>query len=307
MENKVKLIKLYETHYSKIKDGSILTPAGEVYKYGSLYSYKTALNHLQGFRDIDLSKLDDKYIQDFTAYLVKKPLLKNTIGGILKCLFAVLNYHKRLLKNNLKYSQPKELPTIVVLSEAEITKMLALKLTGIVELVRDVFVLQANIGVRYSDLKRICEDGANQYLKEYCSREIISIRTQKSGKEISIPIRKQARRILNKYDYKKIQIPCNQSVNKYIKIIAKEAGIDNKIVLTRTRSGKLYDETKGKYQCITSHTARRSFATNAILNNVSTESIMLVTGHSTISAFRRYVGVTNIQNAIKLFSHPFFK
>jgi integrase len=61
-----------------------------------------------------------------------------------------------------------------------------------------------------------------------------------------------------------------------------------------------------KYQLITSHTARRSFATNAFFANVPNISIMQITGHTTEKAFMRYVRVSGEDNARRLLTHPYF-
>lgn len=53
-------------------------------------------------------------------------------------------------------------------------------------------------------------------------------------------------------------------------------------------------------------TARRSFATNAYLQNVPTISIMKITGHRTEKSFLKYIKIIQEDNANKLVNHPFF-
>ena len=60
---------------------------------------------------------------------------------------------------------------------------------------------------------------------------------------------------------------------------------------------------ENKYKLITTHTARRSFATNLYLAGVQTHTIMAITGHSTEKAFLRYIKVTPDQHARILQRH----
>jgi len=55
-----------------------------------------------------------------------------------------------------------------------------------------------------------------------------------------------------------------------------------------------------KYQLITNHTGRRSFATNAVLEGIPFSAIMKITGHKTEKAFLRYVKI-DCDDAIKMF------
>jgi integrase len=56
----------------------------------------------------------------------------------------------------------------------------------------------------------------------------------------------------------------------------------------------------------TTHTARRSFATNAFLAGLPTISIMKITGHKSESQFMKYIKVTGEQNARLLLEHSHF-
>jgi hypothetical protein len=58
---------------------------------------------------------------------------------------------------------------------------------------------------------------------------------------------------------------------------------------------------------MSSHTARRNFATNAFLAGINIEFIMAITGHATREAFLRYVRATKLMIAIVLSKYDFFK
>jgi hypothetical protein len=62
-----------------------------------------------------------------------------------------------------------------------------------------------------------------------------------------------------------------------------------------------------KHDLIVTHTARRSFCTNAYLAGVDKLDIMAISTHKTESSFMKYIKVTKQQHADRLAAHPFFK
>lgn len=85
------------------------------------------------------------------------------------------------------------------------------------------------------------------------------------------------------------------------------AGIDEMVSKTISQGSKKRTETFPKYDLITTHTARRSFATNAYLAGVPTIAILKITGHKTEQAFLKYIKVSQEENARFMMEHPFFK
>ena len=61
-----------------------------------------------------------------------------------------------------------------------------------------------------------------------------------------------------------------------------------------------------KYMLVKTHTARRSFCTNAYLAGVPVIDIMAISTHTTESSFMRYIKVTKEQQADRMAQHPFF-
>ncbi|MGZ4155978.1 MAG: tyrosine-type recombinase/integrase [Bacteroidia bacterium] len=90
------------------------------------------------------------------------------------------------------------------------------------------------------------------------------------------------------YDYK-LPAVCEQIFNGEIKKIALKAGITSLETKRETRGGKKLILTLPKYEMISSHTGRRSFATNFYEDGVTIRELMSVTGHTTEQAFKNYV------------------
>ena len=76
----------------------------------------------------------------------------------------------------------------------------------------------------------------------------------------------------------------------------------NCIVITHNtyRAGKSVAIKINKYKLISSHTGRRSFATNLFLKSVSSLHIMKATGHKMESDFLRYIKQTSDESMIAI-------
>lgn len=91
-------------------------------------------------------------------------------------------------------------------------------------------------------------------------------------------------------------------------MICKKIGFTNEIRYDYTRGGKMITEVKQKWQLISSHTARRSAATNMYLTGrFNTYEIMALTGHTTEKSFFRYIKVSNEDISKNLSGDNFFK
>lgn len=164
-------------------------------------------------------------------------------------------------------------------------------------LVRDRFIIGAFTGLRVSDYGRLSE--AN------IGADTIRIKTTKTGAVVVVPIHPWVRNILQSGFDASIHIS-DQKMNKHLKEIAKMAGIDEEITLNKNVGGKNEQRTFRKYELVCTHTARRSFATNAYKAGVPTIAIMKITGHTKESTFLRYIKVSAEENAEMLRKHPFF-
>ena len=125
-------------------------------------------------------------------------------------------------------------------------------------------------------------------------------------KVVIIPLKDYVKEILRKYEGIPPSAISNQKMNEYLKELGEAAAIKDDIVIASTKGGKRHIETYKKFELITTHTARRSFATNAYLQNVPTISIMKITGHRTEKSFLKYIKISQEDNANKLVNHPFF-
>lgn len=284
-------------------------------KTGNVISYKVQREHERTYfylceyeknrlndKEIDFQDITIDFYTDFTAYMQSLNLSANTIGHKIQTLKTWLNEatFKGINSNNQYKSQrfraTTEKTDSVYLSEAELMKIYETDCKSErLNRVRDLFLIGAFTGLRFSDFTSITKDNIKS--------STIHIEQHKTGGRVAIPLHRVVLEIWRKYGEKLPQPISNQKFNNYIKEVCKLAGIDEMEQKNITRGGMRVRQTYKKYELVTSHTARRSFATNLYLSGFPAISIMQITGHRTEKAFMAYIRVTPEQHAELLREH----
>lgn len=294
--------------------GKRLTPGGKHYSGYTIKSYVSTRNHFKDFQKylggrIDFDSIDMKFYNAFVSWFYSKNKAKNTLGKQIKNLkvFMAEAFERGISRNMIfkskKFKVPQEESDTIYLTNEELDQMLALDLSENprLDLTRDYFLLDCYIGLRIADFNNL----KDEHIIEIQNRKMISINLQKTETPVIIPLNKNALEILQKRNFE-IKTKTEQAMNRRIKVLGKMAGIDEDVTTTITRGGKRVSEVKKKYDLISNHTARRSFATNLYLAKVPTLAIMKMTGHKTEKSFLKYIRVTPEENAVNIAQHPYF-
>jgi integrase len=184
------------------------------------------------------------------------------------------------------------------LTETEIKEIEAIDLTGNkkLESVRDLFLIGCYTGLRYSDYS-ILKPGQ---IKD----GFIETTQLKTGAKIVVPIHHTVEKIFDKYNGSLPRSISNQKTNDYLKELGKKLDcLKTNTSRTFTKGGVKVIENFEKWELLTTHTARRSFATNEYLAGTPTITIMAITGHKTEKAFLRYIKLTPNEHAKLLKQH----
>lgn len=275
-------------------------------------SYRTTINVLKEYATHARKQLTFDAVNDFNFYdnlthflTTQKNLNDNSVGKNVKILKSLMTealkrgHHSNLLFKQFKVF--KREADAVYLSEAELETLYNLDLSGNDSLrkVRDLFYVACWLGLRFSDLMRVTKD---KFTEEE-GIKLFKIETQKTGDVIRIPVSKAGiLPILKRYSYSLPTIS-NQKLNQYVKELCKKAKIDQPVEITDIKGGKKTRQKVPKHELISSHTARRSFATNLYLQGIPVHSIMAVTGHRTERAFLTYLKLTNMQKIVEIDKH----
>ena len=164
------------------------------------------------------------------------------------------------------------------------------------ERARGLFLIGCYTGLRVSDFSRLRDAHIGTF---------ITIKTHKTGTSVVIPIHPVVREIIDS-GFDLSDTITDQKLNGHIKELCRMAGITKDVLINRNVGGRNVEVVMPKYKLVSSHTARRSFATNAYKSGVPTIAIMKITGHTKESTFLKYIKVSAQENADMLSRHPFF-
>ena len=132
---------------------------------------------------------------------------------------------------------------------------------------------------------------------------MIHLEQSKTGSRVIIPLHPVVNNILEKYNNELPRVITNQKFNKYLKEVTKEAKLEDLVHKAITKGGVRKSTRHKKRELVTTHTARRSFATNLYKSGFPSRSIMQITGHKTEAAFLKYIKVTPEEHAKMLELH----
>ncbi len=212
--------------------------------------------------------------------------------------------HSNIEIERKKFRVLREETKQVYCNEEELDRLYKLDLSDNphLEKARDIFLIGCYTAQRFSDYTRINKDNIRMLQKGV---EVIELIQQKTGERVTIPIHWKLKKILEKYDYNLPKI-YEQKLNKYIKEIAKLAGINEPVEMIEFKGALKVNRRVPKYEMIKTHTARRSGCTNMYLAGIPTIDIMKISGHKTEKEFLKYINVTKEETARSLANHPYF-
>lgn len=269
---------------------------------------RNAARYLEGYedyigREVMSSDFDYLLVEAFFAYMRQTYELRhNTVIKIVQVIVSAVNRLKRdgydVGRDYADYKMRFEESTTVALSDDEIERLYRLALKGQSEIIRDLFVIACETGLRYSDLVSLQDNNVRD--------NILTVRTHKTGVTVCIPLRHRVRDIIAKHGGVVKYRDSQTNFNKCVKTLCKKAGVKDKVLCEYTQGTRIVRKSIPKYKLVSSHTGRRSFATNAYFSGIPIARIMLITGHRTEEAFFRYIRIGKKENAVELSRHPFF-
>lgn len=259
----------------------------------------------------------------------KKPILINEINENFKREFAdyyrsenySINTAQRelgLIKTFCKHARSLEVETHPQLDKLRLEKEKVTKIylsfqeleqiENTIELpehlanARDWLVISCYTGQRISDFMRFTD----KMIRIEEGKSLIEFTQKKTGKIMTVPLHKKVLGILQKRNGKFPRSISDQRYNDYIKDVCEKAKLNkmtagSKQVETGPESGNYRKEngTYPKWQLVTSHIGRRSFATN-FYGKLPTSYLIYITGHSTESMFLNYIGKSNKDMALEI-------
>jgi len=241
---------------------------------------------------VDINKIDEKFIKDFQTYIFSLNISDNSHRKIFIYLKAFIlwlcknEYIKEYTINWLDFEIErfeKEFETLTIdelrfLKEKRKTKITYKKCL-------DMFLFSCYTGLRYSDLIRLN--------KSHISKGQIIMNTLKTNKKVIISLNETAKDILIENEYN-LYLYNNSMLDVQIKEMLKsysdeQTTFKENIILTKKINKIDVAYNDFRYNFISIHSARRTFITILIDNNVSLNKIMLASGHTNLSILNKYL------------------
>lgn len=176
------------------------------------------------------------------------------------------------------------------------------KLTESLNNAKDWLIISCYTGQRVSDFMNFTKD----QIRIEDGKHLLEFTQKKTTKNMTIPIHKKVLEILEKRNGHFPKPISDQKYNDYIKKVCEIAEL-NEIVKGGKKTetapeSKVYrKEVKEfqKWELVTSHIGRRSFASN-FYGTIPTTFLIYITGHTTEKMFLNYVGKSNKDIALEL-------
>lgn len=284
-------------HFSLINDYKLLA--------GKLEEFENYKKTKLSFEDININ-----FYRDFQKWFYSKNYSVNYFGRMIKNIKMFMNeaIEQEITQSHGHRHKSFIKPTVdsenIYLTVDELLKIYKLNLDCFPAekrksylTVKYKFLVGAFTALRISDFNRL----ENINIKD----GFLKIKTKKTGQNVIVPVHWVVDEILKTGFDLKTKIS-DQAINRQIKDICKEAGITDNILINESVGGVNVQKIYKKYELVSSHTARRSGATNMFKSGIPTISIMKITGHRTEKAFLKYIKITDQENAEMLSKHEFF-
>ncbi|WP_430410219.1 tyrosine-type recombinase/integrase [Kordia sp.] len=274
-------------------------------RINSYKSLKRMIAEYQKPKKFKVKDINVRFSNDFLNYLLntknyqKSYALKKITDLKTVCRNAELNgIETNIQYNKIESTKPKN-ENILYLTTNELEAIEnTVLLNEAHKNARKWLLLGCDLGQRGGDLLELTKD--NFVTRD--ELEVIELQQQKTGKNITIPVLETTKKILESGLPHKISI---QKFNKYIKEVCKLAGIDemiqdSKITVIELGNGntqkRKIEGTYQKWELMSSHVCRRSFATNQY-GELPTPLIMQITGHSSEKMLLNYIGKNSLDYA----------
>lgn len=256
--------------------------------------YRVVRASLQEFsdayrRELSYESVDESFYSGYYTWLShERSLSDSTVSNFIKVLKTFMKwaklkgYHSSSSYESFYRDKRTSESIALTVDELRIIRNCDLSDSPRLSRVRDHFLLQCYTGMRYGDLLRLetkhFDDNAG----------VIRFTTQKTDTPCIVPLTKPLRELLERYPSRMFEFASDVKQNLYLKELGRRLGFDQQIIKSKYVAGKRVEEVKNKFDLLTTHVARRSFATTSLRFGVPEAVIAVVTGHSAKGMLQRH-------------------
>lgn len=263
-----------------------------------------------------IPEVDDEFKKNFQNYTDSMNYDHSTLNGFFSVIKTICRYAEEngipisIQLRNLKVKyEPIKMPYLDF-DELQKIKDLDLSDNERLDNARDWLIISCYTGQRISDFMRFTPE----FIHEKEGKKLLVFTQRKTGKPNTIPVLEEVEEVLNKRNGEFPRPLSDQRYNDYIKEVCQLAGIDELIKGKRKvlrdpniRKPKRSDYRSEigmypKFELISSHVGRRSFATN-FYGKVPTPYLINITGHGSEKMFLKYIHEKEDKKALESFKY----
>jgi integrase len=252
-------------------------------------------------KNLYVSNIDLSFKENFEGYCTEEGYAQNTIARDFKAIKTVCKFASRRgveISPELNEVRLKSVPAeTICLTAEDISKIECL--TNIPEYLdnaRDWLLLSCYTGQRISDFMRFDKSMVGERrLEDGRQFPVLEFIQAKTKSPLTFPLTKEIAKILKKRSGNFPRPIQDQVYNRFIKEVCRLAGLTSQVYgskkgLVSEGSNKWRQKTGHyeKWELVSSHIGRRSFATNHY-GKIPTATLCKVTGHKTEEMLLRYV------------------
>lgn len=279
----------------------------------SIKGFEATIRRLERFEAVNGKFYVSNYpsVHDkFVSFQINEGLHPNTVSktnAYLRCFFneVTKDLGIKVPVDLPKFVTTEITPDVVFLTVSELAQVKGVELGLSLSKIRDAFLFSCYTGLRYSDLRglrpnQIFDKGSYQIIELIPDK---SRSRSRSVKRVEIPLLPDAVEIMKRYEggFNSLPVVSNQSMNYYLKEIAEKAGLNALCQVVTYKKGFPVVKFQKKWELVTVHVARHTFATLSLIKGVPIEIIQKVLGHSDLQTTMRYAKIVDeYKNAVIL-------
>lgn len=259
------------------------------------------LERFEGFlcKKLYLQEVNSDFVREFILFGKEEEYSENTIYRTIHFVKTILNFAERkgirTAVRELEIKREKQRREIVTLTEQEILKIKKTEVPEELQAAKDWLLISCYTGQRFSDFMQF----DTKQLREINEKKCLSFVQQKTKKKILLPLHPIVSNILKRYGN---DFPPSMDIQHYnleIKEIAKLAKITERVDVKKRVGYRIKTAFMEKWNALTSHIGRRSFATN-FYGKIPTPLLMEATGHTTEQMFLKYINPVDHERILSL-------
>lgn len=238
--------------------------------------------------------------KEFEDWNKSKGYADNTVSENLKEIKTICRHagkHGIAISNllsDISTSQTKAISIYLTFEEIEKIEIAELEFDYL-QNARDWLLISCYTAQRVSDFMRFNKE----MIRSQDGKKLIEFTQLKTGKIMTLPLHPKVVEVLNKRNGDFPHSISSQKYNDYIKKVCEIAEIKEMVFGGKMEGNRKVMKNYKKFELVTSHIGRRSFATN-FYGKIPTALLMSATGHTTEAMFLVYIGKSNTDKAIEL-------